>query len=96
MWGAAMHVAVATSAKSGKSKLTKPHFYRRRRWPLGQGRAGDKKEPTGGLAPVNGGSGGGRGGGLWLGWAYLAKTVRKPQRGGVNFDPPMVFCACSM
>jgi hypothetical protein len=30
---------------------------------------------------------------LWLGWAYLAKTVRKPQRGGVNFnfDPPMVF-----
>jgi hypothetical protein len=34
--------------------------------------------------------------GLWLGWAYLTKTVRKPQRGGVNFDPPMVFCACSM
>jgi hypothetical protein len=28
---------------------------------------------------------------LWLGWAYLTKTVRKPQRGGVNFDPPMVF-----
>ena len=33
---------------------------------------------------------------LWLGWAYLTKTVRKPQRGGVNFDPPMIFCACSM
>jgi hypothetical protein len=33
---------------------------------------------------------------LWLGWTYLSKTVRKPQRGGVNFDPPMVFCACSM
>jgi hypothetical protein len=32
----------------------------------------------------------------WLGWAYLAKTVRKPQRGGVNFYPPMIFCACSM
>jgi hypothetical protein len=31
-----------------------------------------------------------------LGWAYLAKTVRKPQRGGVNFDLPMIFCACSM
>jgi hypothetical protein len=25
---------------------------------------------------------------LWLGWAYLAKTARKPQRGGVNLDPP--------
>jgi hypothetical protein len=34
--------------------------------------------------------------GVWLGWAYMAKTVRKPQRGGVNFDPPMIFCACSM
>jgi hypothetical protein len=34
--------------------------------------------------------------GIWLGWAYLAKTARKPQRGGVNFDPPMLFCACSM
>jgi hypothetical protein len=33
---------------------------------------------------------------LWLGWAYLAKTVRKPQRGGINFDPPMIFRACSM
>ena len=33
---------------------------------------------------------------LWLGWAYLTKTVRKPQRGGVNFDPPMILCACSM
>jgi hypothetical protein len=33
---------------------------------------------------------------LWLGWAYMTKTVRKPQRGGVNFDPPMIFCACSM
>ena len=33
---------------------------------------------------------------IWLGWAYLTKTVRKPQRGGVNFDPPMIFCACSM
>jgi hypothetical protein len=29
-------------------------------------------------------------------YSDLAKTVRKPQRGGVNFDPPMVFCACSM
>jgi hypothetical protein len=26
----------------------------------------------------------------------MAKTVRKPQRGGVNFEPPMIFCACSM
>ena len=34
--------------------------------------------------------------GIWLGWAYLTKTVRKAQRGGVNFDPPMIFCACSM
>jgi hypothetical protein len=33
---------------------------------------------------------------LWLGWAYLTKTVRKPQRGLVNSDPPMIFCACSM
>jgi hypothetical protein len=33
---------------------------------------------------------------VWLGWANQTKTVRKPQRGGVNFDPPMVFCACSM
>ena len=33
---------------------------------------------------------------LWLGWAYMAKTVRNPQRGGVNFDPPMICCACSM
>ena len=33
---------------------------------------------------------------VWLGWAYLTKTVRKPQHGGVNFDPPMIFCACSM
>jgi hypothetical protein len=33
---------------------------------------------------------------VWLGWAYLAKTVRKSQRGEVNFDPPMIFCACSM
>jgi hypothetical protein len=34
---------------------------------------------------------------LRLGWVYLPKTVRKPQkRGGVNFDPPMVFCSCSM
>ena len=33
---------------------------------------------------------------VWLGWAYMAKTVRKPQRGGVNFDTPMIFCACSM
>jgi hypothetical protein len=33
---------------------------------------------------------------VWLGWAYLAKIVRKQQRGGVNFDPPMIFCACSM
>jgi hypothetical protein len=32
----------------------------------------------------------------WLGWAYLTKTVRKPQRGGVNFDAPMIFCACSI
>jgi hypothetical protein len=32
----------------------------------------------------------------WLGWAYLAKTVRKSQRGGVNFDPPVFFCACPM
>jgi hypothetical protein len=32
----------------------------------------------------------------WLGWAYLAKTPCKQQRGGVNFDPPMIFCACSM
>jgi hypothetical protein len=23
---------------------------------------------------------------LWLGWAYLTKTVRKPQRGGVSFE----------
>jgi hypothetical protein len=32
---------------------------------------------------------------MWPGWAYLTKTVRKrkPQRGGVNFDPPMIFCA---
>jgi hypothetical protein len=29
---------------------------------------------------------------VWLGWAYLADTVRKPQRGGVNFDPLMIFC----
>jgi hypothetical protein len=28
---------------------------------------------------------------LWLGWAYLAKTVRKPQRGGVNFDSLWFF-----
>jgi hypothetical protein len=34
-------------------------------------------------------------GSLWLGWAYLTKTVRKPQRGEANFDPPMIFCACS-
>ena len=33
---------------------------------------------------------------LWLGWAYLTKTMRKPQRGGVNFDPPIICCACSM
>jgi hypothetical protein len=33
---------------------------------------------------------------VWLDWAYLAKTVRKPQRGGVKFDPPMVFGACSI
>jgi hypothetical protein len=33
---------------------------------------------------------------LWLGWAYLAKTVRKPQYRGADFDPPMIFCACSM
>jgi hypothetical protein len=33
---------------------------------------------------------------VWLGWACLAKTVRKPQRGGVNFDPPVVFWACSV
>jgi hypothetical protein len=33
---------------------------------------------------------------VWLGWAYLTKTMRKPQRGGVNFDPPIVCCACSM
>jgi hypothetical protein len=35
-------------------------------------------------------------GATWLGFAYLTKTVRKPQHGGVNFDPPMVFCACPM
>jgi hypothetical protein len=28
---------------------------------------------------------------VWLGWACLAKTVRKPQHVGVNFDPPMFF-----
>ena len=28
---------------------------------------------------------------LRLGWAYLNKAVRKPQRRGVNFDPPMIF-----
>jgi hypothetical protein len=33
---------------------------------------------------------------VWLGWAYLTKTVHKPQRGGVNLDPPMIFCACPM
>ena len=33
---------------------------------------------------------------IWLGWAYLTKTMRKPQRGGVNFDPPIICCACSM
>jgi hypothetical protein len=33
---------------------------------------------------------------VWLGWAYLAKTVCKPQYRGADFDPPMVFCACSM
>ena len=33
---------------------------------------------------------------VWLGWAYLTKTMRKPQRGGVNFDPPIICCACSM
>jgi hypothetical protein len=33
---------------------------------------------------------------IWLGWAYLTKTARKPQRGEVNFDPLMIFCACSM
>jgi hypothetical protein len=33
---------------------------------------------------------------LWLGWAYLTKAVREPQRRGINFDPPMVFCACSI
>jgi hypothetical protein len=27
----------------------------------------------------------------WLGWAYQAKTVREPQRGGVNSDLPIVF-----
>jgi hypothetical protein len=32
----------------------------------------------------------------YRGVGHLAKTARKPQRGGVNFDPPMVFCACSM
>jgi hypothetical protein len=32
---------------------------------------------------------------LWVGWAYLTKTVRKLQRGEVNFDPPMIFFACS-
>ena len=34
---------------------------------------------------------------IWLGWAYLAKTVRKPQRGGVNFDPMIfVLVLCKM
>jgi hypothetical protein len=33
---------------------------------------------------------------LWLGWAYLTKTVRKPQCRGADFDPPMIFYACSM
>jgi hypothetical protein len=33
---------------------------------------------------------------VWLGWAYLTKTMRKPQCRGVGFDPPMVFCACSI
>jgi hypothetical protein len=23
-------------------------------------------------------------------------SVRKPQHGGANFDPPMIFCACSI
>ena len=32
----------------------------------------------------------------WLGWAYLTQTVRKPQYRGLDFDPPMIFCACSM
>jgi hypothetical protein len=34
---------------------------------------------------------------MWLGWAYLAKTARKPQRGGVNFDPMIfVLVLCKM
>jgi hypothetical protein len=32
----------------------------------------------------------------WIGPIHLTKTVRKPERRGVNFDPPMIFCACSM
>jgi hypothetical protein len=32
----------------------------------------------------------------WVGPIWPKQSVRKPHRGGVNFDPPMVFCACSM
>jgi hypothetical protein len=33
---------------------------------------------------------------LWLGCAYFTRKVHPPERGGVNFDLLLIFCACSM
>ena len=33
---------------------------------------------------------------LWLGWAYFAKKVHPPWRGGVNSDLLVILCASPM
>ena len=33
---------------------------------------------------------------LWMGGPSITKTMKIPQRHGAGFDPPIIFCACSI